>query len=221
MAIVLGSPPLGAASIAGDIPYSTTAWFSAYGFPSTGNMAVGFQGVSGTLKDFSSIPLGQFTIAPPPGVTTTFKDMPFGIDFHAPQFDSTKWVTVTPPPPGVPYQTLQVTSGTFTVLGHLDGTISAGGGSNLVATIDHVRLGDFPNIPIIPESIYLNGLPFSKADLHLPQQLDLSTGPHSSRTVDLTAEVVPEPSSALVFLLAGASLGAWRLRRNGLAGRGV
>jgi hypothetical protein len=209
-AILFGSPALRAAPIATDINYSTTGWVgNPYGPSST---PIGFIGVDRTIPDFHWIDLGKFHVSPLPGIPTIFTDTPFGIEFRAPAFNKTE---------SDPKWGFKVSYGTFTVLGRLNGTLGINGQSDVVATVDKVVAGPGPYQVLPAAGLHVSGLPFAQSDIRVPQVIDLSTGPYLGRFVGVTAQVVPEPSSSLVFLLAGSALGAWRLRGGGRARRGA
>jgi hypothetical protein len=194
-------------AIPSQIGYSTSGWISA----PWASGPISFQGLSNaTLESSSPFPLGQFVIATQPGVSTTYTDTPFAIDFTAPQFHR---VVGAPDTPGaIPHQY----DGIFEVQGHLDGMVSSNGHSTVVATFD----GVYPYqsfVEMTTDRVYLNGLPFSTSEVQLPETLVLDTGASGEgafgrANLTVTAQIVPEPSSYAIFLLA--ILGSfWSLRR--------
>lgn len=210
-AMLCGAPALRADPIATDIAYSTMGWISNPGEPADFTIPISFLRVNGTLSDFHSIDLGRFRITSTPGITTTFTDTPFGIEFDAHQFDKIE----ADPPHGFKWSV-----GSFALVGRLNGTVTGGGPSNVVATVDQVLVGPLPWQGQAAAGHYVNGLPFTASDVKFPRQIDLSAGPDPfNRFVEVNVEVVPEPSSALVFLVGGSALGVWRLRRSARARR--
>lgn len=204
--MVLGSSIARADPGTTDIAYSTTGWVSHSGFAGVPTPPIWFTGITGTLSDFHSIDLGKFLVGSLPSVTTTFTDTPFQIDFHAPQFDKFE--------DGPVPSTWTQSYGRFALAGRLNGTVAANGQSSVVATVDSVLTGRDLGLSFIPEVFPVNGLPFGASDVIFPKTIDLSTKPNQFfATVGVSVEVVPEPSSSLVFLLGGSAVGAWRLRR--------
>jgi hypothetical protein len=196
-------------AIPASIGYSTSGWVSA----PWASGPISFVGLSGaTLDSDSPFPLGQFAVAiTQPGVTTTYTDTPFAIDFTAPQFHRVVSGTENGHP------TLTQYDGVFEVYGHLDGTVGPDGRSNVVATFGGVSPSQ-SYLVMTADRGYLNGLPFPVSDLRIPTTLALDTpafGSGASRrgTFPVTAQIAaPEPGSFAIFILA--ILGScWSARR--------
>jgi hypothetical protein len=93
------------------------------------------------------ISLGQFVLSPTSstgGQITTYNDTPFQIEVQAPEFNKTSSVSLLDkivPALDKPLGLKTAVENSLLLRGHLDGTVSANGQVNVVATVDSIKLG--------------------------------------------------------------------------------
>ena len=154
--------------------------------PSTinGPAQLSFNGVpAGTYVTGSNqtIQLGQFVVNPAKTATgadavTTYNGTPFVIQIRAPQFDKTKDVPVLSkilPNFGRAFHLKNQTMDSLLIKGHLNGTVSGSGASNVTATVDQTRLG---TIDKLPKNTAVNySFPVRYGQLKLPTSWKMNT----------------------------------------------
>jgi hypothetical protein len=116
----------------------------------TGPAVLQFQGLTNSVFNpavTQPISLGQFVLSPTSstgGQTTTYNDTPFQIEVQAPEFNNTSKVAVLDqivPALGKSLGLKTAVENSLLLKGHLDGTVSANGQVNVVATVDSIKLG--------------------------------------------------------------------------------
>ena len=154
--------------------------------PSTinGPAQLSFNGVpAGTYVTGSNqtIQLGQFVVNPARTATgadavTTYNGTPFVIQIRAPQFDKTKDVPILSkvlPSFGRSFHLKNQTMDSLLIKGHLNGTVSGSGASNVTATVDQTRLG---TIDKLPKNTAVNySFPVRYGQLKLPTSWKMNT----------------------------------------------
>jgi len=153
---------------------------------------------SGSFANPSSFSLGEFHVAElPEGTSTTYTNTPFRFTFQSKTIDG-----VEPVPNGTP----------IVVNGWLNGTVTGGNQSTVVATFDPTT------IPTFTTGLYTNTLTI--ADLSLSLVPSTANGGRTTAQAYLTASSsappVPEPTTIALFLTTLAGLG---LRHRVRAGR--
>lgn len=191
-AALLGLGHWGTADASSSDP-SATVNYSTYGSIGNGGSfaGIGFSGTSGHAVAPGSLVFGSFTntnAALPEGAEIVFKNVPFTIN-----------LTVTAPP-----DSLDWASQTFTISGLLNGTLAGPNQSSLLATVSKVT-----------ESSYFNARLLDPTGLNiLPQAIGwgAQTGGTTYTTMagqlapgSIVYGAVPEPTSALIFGIAGAA----------------
>ncbi len=178
-----------------------SAMAAPIGYTTTGSAGphVRFEGSGGSLEPGAMISLGKFVIdAPAPGTSTGVDDEPFVIALRTPAFDQ----PVPEGPATAPYPTTIESS--LLIRGRLSGVIRDGA-PGLVATIDSVQLGGLG--PYLTGHVQRFSFPVPIADVKLPagEILLIPTdgwGGTSSKSVELTAQLVPEPAAWAAWGLA-------------------
>jgi len=198
-ALALGMVAFTAASAHADaiISYDTSGSIDTTGV--TGSPVISFNSISGnSFNSPSGFSLGQFQVAPLQGTqSTTYVDTPFHITFLVSSVDGNK-----PSPNETPIQ----------VNGVLNGTVTGGNQSSVVATFDPISnpkfmTGNFSNILSIPNNP-LSLVPNSTLGGLTSAQANLQT------TAVNTPPAIPEPTSVAMFLTTLAGLGVRRHLRN-------
>lgn len=196
-----------------DVPQQTPSGSWPVPWSISGPGVVTFQGIQGGIqRAWEPFSLGQFVVTTP-ATDTTYTNVPFWVEFRDPDLH---WVE-----PGSASSLPVQYDGVFSLVGRLNGTVRADGTSNLAAIIDQHYTSGVAPVPL--DRIYKNSLPFSVGDVVVdmprwPSRWIPLTAPIDGGLTDLTARVVPEPASALIFLAAAA--GALGLRRLGAGRRG-
>jgi hypothetical protein len=203
-ALVLGlalTSQAGAAAMSSDsiksfMEYSTSGTIESTGV--TGSPVISFNSVgNGAFTAPSSFSLGEFQVAAlPDGVSTTYSNTPFHITYLANKVDGS-----VPDPNGTP----------ITISGVLNGTITGGSQSDVVATFNPstntpFTTGNFSNtlnvldstVSLVPSSTN-SGLTTAQAQI-IVQSI---TPPAAA----------PEPASIAIFLTALVGLGLRRRLR--------
>jgi hypothetical protein len=172
--------------------YSTSGTVGLTGI--TGPNVISFNSVAGgSFQAPSAFSLGEFLVgALPIGTTTTYVDTPFEITYLAQKINgAAPDVNQTP----------------LTIKGKLNGTVSGGNQSNVLATFNPMdkdpafRTGDF-----------LNTLKFGGSALLVPSS---NNGGRTTLQAELMSSYspVPEPATIAVFVVAGLGLGLRRRLR--------
>ena len=150
----------------------------------SGPAQLSFSGVpAGTYVTGSNqtIQLGQFVVTPAKTATgadavTTYNGTPFVIQIRAPQFDKTSDVPVLSkilPNFGKTFHLKNQTIDSLLIKGHLNGTVSGSGASNVTATVDQTRLG---TIDPLPKNTAVNySFPVRYGQLKLPTSWKMNT----------------------------------------------
>jgi len=160
---------------------------------------VRFEGTSGSLQPRSPISLGKLVIdAAAAGSITNISNESFLIALRTPAFDQ----PVPAGPTSAPYPTTIESS--VLIRGHLSGVIRDGAPA-VVATFDSVELGGLG--PYLQGHVQRFSFPIPVADVKLPAY-KIALFPTddwdgtSSRSVELTAQIVPEPAAWAAWGLA-------------------
>jgi len=166
----------------------------------TGTNVISFQGITnGSFLAPGALSLGNFVVSQPTSGSTTYNNTEFTIELQ-----TNLGGNVTASPTVLPYSSVIID-------GVLNGTVSASGQSNVIASVVSV-VADPPLQ--IPENKAVPTLdsPFPIAALNVAQPVVLSLSPSGGET-PLLAQVttVPEPSALVV--IATAMAGATWIRR--------
>jgi hypothetical protein len=183
------------------VNYSTSGTIDSGGV--SGTPVISFNSVlNSAFEAPSSFSLGDFQVAAlPPGQSTTYTDTPFHITLLVNTVDGN-----TPDPNETPIQ----------VSGVLNGTISGGNQSHVIAKFDPIshtpfQTGLFSNSLSITDNP-LTLVPSTTNNGQTSAQAFLESTPTSTPPPDSTT-TVPEPSSIALFLTTLAGLGVHRARR--------
>jgi hypothetical protein len=175
------------------VNYSTSGTIDSGGV--TGTPVISFNSVLNSAFDApSSFSLGDFQVAAlPTGQSTTYTDTPFHITYLVNTVDGN-----TPDPNETPIQ----------VSGVLNGTISGGNQSHVVAKFDPITNPDFRT------GSFSNALSITDNPLTLVPSTTNNGQTSAQAFLESTAiNPVPEPSSIALFLTTLAGLGVHRARR--------
>ena len=142
-----------------------------------------------------TIQLGQFVVNPAKTLiggdaVTTYNGTPFVIQIRASQFDKTKDIPLLAkilPTFGRSLHLKNQTLNSLLIKGHLDGTVSGSGASNVTATVDSTRLG---TIDKLPKNTAVNySFPVRYGQLKLPTSWKMNTTGNALASV----AAVPNP----------------------------
>jgi hypothetical protein len=175
------------------VNYSTSGTIDSGGV--TGTPVISFNSVLNSAFDApSSFGLGDFQVAAlPSGQSTTYTDTPFHITYLVNSVDGN-----SPSPNETPVQ----------VSGVLNGTITGGNQSHVVAKFDPISKATFKTGP------FANSLSITDNPLTLvPSTTNSGQTSAQAFLVSTPVSPVPEPSSIALFLTTLAGLGVHRARR--------
>ncbi|WP_422928438.1 PEP-CTERM sorting domain-containing protein [Singulisphaera sp. PoT] len=198
-ALAIGMVALTAASGRADaiISYDTSGSIDSTGVSGSG--VISFIPITGnSFNSPSGFSLGEFQVAALPGSqSTTYTNTPFHITFLVSSVDGK-----TPDPNETPIK----------VSGVLNGTVTGGNQSSVVATFDPISnptflTGDFTNTLSVPNNP-LSLVPNSTLGGQTSAQANLDTTPVNP------VPPIPEPTSVAMFLTTLAGLGVRRHFKN-------
>jgi hypothetical protein len=175
------------------VNYSTSGTIDSDGI--TGTPVISFNSVvSSSFASPSSFSLGDFQVAPlPDGQTATYTNTPFHITLLVNSVDGTE-----PDPNETPIQ----------VSGVLNGTVTGGNQSHVVATFDPITNPDFLT------GIFSNTLSITDSPLTLVPSTTNMGQTSAQAFLTSTPAPIPEPTTIALFLTAMAGLGVQRARRH-------
>jgi hypothetical protein len=164
--------------------YDTSGVVNIGSSPSSvsGPAVLQFQGVMGATFNptvTQPINLGQFVLAPTSttgGQTTTYNNTPFEVEVETPEFNKSNSVPVLDDiAPNLNKSLGLKTSieNSLLLKGHLDGTVTANGQVNVVATIDSIKLGSIT--PAGKNEVTQYSFPIRYSQFVLPPNFVLST----------------------------------------------
>jgi hypothetical protein len=192
------------ATSAAAIPYTTEGWINlstaSQGQSSTRSSPgqsppIEFQGVpSGTFDGVHPFSLGQFVIPQGRSSDATIDNAQVYINFDLP---SLRRFDPGPAPSLANFGTLY--EGSFSVFGLLNGNIISGV-PHLTFTISQVSPVD--GQAHIPEELIQSVLPFSLDRLNIARTITLDSSGGGGAGLPLMAQVVPEPTTMILFLTA-------------------
>jgi hypothetical protein len=141
-----------AASVKKPFAYDTDGVVSIAADPAsvTGPAVLQFQGVTNASfnpTNLQPINLGQFVALPSSlasGQATTYNGTPFEVEVETPEFNKSSSVPLLSqvfPTLGKQLDLKSSVENSLLLKGHLDGTVSANGQVNVVATVDSIKLG--------------------------------------------------------------------------------
>ncbi len=228
------TPPPSTASFA----YNTTGAVEIQAAPASvaGPALLQFQGVTNGIYTPASgqpIQLGEFVLpasATTNGLPTTYTGTPFVVEIKAPEFDKTSQVPLLGkafPKLGNSLHLKSVTLNSLLLRGHLDGTVSPAGQSNVVATVDSIKLGGLEAHTMDHVTRYTFPIRFGALKLPPSWAMSPTQATNTARTPTTAAaqmlapspaaEVLsptptPEPSTLVVFAVALGGLALARRR---------
>lgn len=208
LAAIAGAAP---AATAAAIAYTTTGglgtttYDGAPGQIVRGTAGVTFSGVTGgSFNTDGTNVLGSLVVTPiPAGAGGVYNNVPFNIQFTAPDLHKVVSNTVTPTDGSAPYQALTQYDAVFTLFGHLTGAVQTDGQSDLTYTVDGFR--PVTSALMTTDRSYLSDLPFPVSDLTAGPTFHLTT-PAGGGSLAITVQAVPEPSTLALACTVAAGL---------------